>query len=531
MRAKVMDDGVVALLVPLPGVRMHFGASLCPSKLGSGRCEHAATEQQVEELLAAAKEVGGQWLITPRANGAISELNTTLSLLERARAMLGRRLYVIAPVSNPFELAQSDLAKATISNPQCGLLLNGGAFEAQSDGRRRPTRAECMDAWGKLAPRLDWYGDPAHIGSYSTLVRQLAERSRGGFVVADASVVPEAEAQAVPLRSEVEAAFTKHSGDWFLYRQARREHFACMRGGHYERGAGDEPPYADFIYHKAIRGTPPLTQWRNWSWTSAECPSLNSDLSPARMCDAFAHRKVLWIGDSLGFQTFISFNQLLGKQAPNPGFRGRWFGEVESNWMGTAAQVGCGGNVTYNFARNDWLSTAQWDRGCVTWNQLFHVCCRAWTHLVQKYDTLFLSAGDHVQKPESRWTNNVLHLANFLATNVSTATHLVWRNPPMGHVDCAQRTDPLDYSYKPPAKHHYGWDLLEPRDDAAFEILESFMPRRMHYVDAQRLSSYRPDRHVVGPKRDCLHYLLPGPPDDHILVFKQIMEGITRTGV
>ena len=86
-----MDDGVVALLVPLPGVRIHFAASLCPSKLGSGRCERAATLQRVEELLTTAKEVGGQWLITPRANGAISELNATLSLLQRARAMLGRR--------------------------------------------------------------------------------------------------------------------------------------------------------------------------------------------------------------------------------------------------------------------------------------------------------------------------------------------------------------------------------------------------------------------------------------------------------
>ena len=68
-------------------------------------------------------------------------------------------------------------------------------------------------------------------------------------------------------------------------------------------------------------------------------------------------------------------------------------------------------------------------------------------------------------------------------------------------------------------------------DDLIFEVLESLAPGRVIYLDAHELSNQRIDRHIGqihrsqgrGYMDDCLHYCLPGPPDDWNALLKELM--------
>ena len=71
----------------------------------------------------------------------------------------------------------------------------------------------------------------------------------------------------------------------------------------------------------------------------------------------------------------------------------------------------------------------------------------------------------------------------------------------------------------------YGWSHVEPNDRKRASIFDAVLgPKRVHYLDAAAISNRRADRHLVWrlklnisgrpPTFDCLHYCLPGPPDD-----------------
>lgn len=67
------------------------------------------------------------------------------------------------------------------------------------------------------------------------------------------------------------------------------------------------------------------------------------------------------------------------------------------------------------------------------------------------------------------------------------------------------------------------------------------IPGRVHYLEAYELSKTRADRHrvmtsfhantagkIVPVKEDCLHYCLPGPPDDWNALLKEVLLGAAQ---
>ena len=152
----------------------------------------------------------------------------------------------------------------------------------------------------------------------------------------------------------------------------------------------------------------------------------------------------------------------------------------------------------------------------------------AWAQELGKADVIVGTTGAHVIFPEGRHLNHTYMLARELKR---TNALLLWRNAYPGHEGCCRAdlspsTEPLAAPYTPRKHNSFHWDDIGPHDDAVFDIFESVMPRRVHYVDDARLLNVRQDRHICGTKDktgDCLHYFLPGPPDVSNLVLRHVL--------
>ena len=80
---------------------------------------------------------------------------------------------------------------------------------------------------------------------------------------------------------------------------------------------------------------------------------------------------------------------------------------------------------------------------------------------------------------------------------------------------------PPHFRYEPPLPDPFGWRRLPDVSRLFFEVFESIVPGQVRYIDSQEQARPRKDSHIGrlktlhGPERsDCLHYCLPGPPDD-----------------
>ena len=104
---------------------------------------------------------------------------------------------------------------------------------------------------------------------------------------------------------------------------------------------------------------------------------------------------------------------------------------------------------------------------------------------------------------------------------------LVWRTTGVAHTQCYTRAEPVvggDFlPVDAEGKELYGWKGFGLEGEKVISALEFTAPGRFHYLDANGLSNRRIDHHRNGGgagKRegqggsDCLHYCLPGPPDE-----------------
>ena len=191
----------------------------------------------------------------------------------------------------------------------------------------------------------------------------------------------------------------------------------------------------------------------------------------------------------------------------------------------------CNDTAVLGFARSDHLQDDHIPGQTCTKG---HVCRLRWS-TASRYDVLVLNRGIHIV-PDARLAHETLELASRLRAMPPTST-LIWRTTVPGHENCTEASQPLA-AYAPSPGHMYGWDQVERQNEIVFSTFESVMPGRLHYLDAYELSLTRADRHRVQEtihvsptgrlekvKHDCLHYCLPGPPDDWNMLLKIILRG------
>ena len=149
---------------------------------------------------------------------------------------------------------------------------------------------------------------------------------------------------------------------------------------------------------------------------------------------------------------------------------------------------------------------------------------------------LVLNRGIHIAT-DAALTRDTYELAALLRAMPLTQ-EIIWRSTVPGHENCTEGSQPLA-EYRPSPGHKYGWDQVARQNELVFSIFESAIPGRMHYLDAYEISLMRADRHRVRDtmyvtangrmdkvRGDCLHYCLPGPPDDWNMLLKVILTGL-----
>lgn len=310
----------------------------------------------------------------------------------------------------------------------------------------------------------------------------------------------------------------------------------CIEGGRLVRGSdANGPPYrlVDTPDLKDHYQTCRADSWRNWTWQAADpaCGEVGG------WCDALASRSILFVGDSVTMQHVWSLIHLAGTESEQrAAVRGS-----EADFRRRSDVSLCGGRARINYIRNDLLASKEWDPKC-RYSTATGTICRDFTKRVQGYNTLVLNTGLHtlVADSSSARAGRVANASHLFAQWLGAATRrrhidVIWRTAVAGHEGCRRVNSPLDAPYTPPdtgLSGRYHWPEVG-RNDAIWQaaLREALAPRPLRILDAAALSNRRADLHL-GRKRkfgsnkvveDCLHYCLPGPPDDWSLVLKRML--------
>lgn len=285
--------------------------------------------------------------------------------------------------------------------------------------------------------------------------------------------------------------------------------------------------------------------WRNWTWSVPGRPTCSD---PSAWCAAFAGRDILFVGDSLLEQMALSLAHRLGmqRQITRQSFdpQSLFLNLFQNNRANEGPfLVGCHGRTRLSFVRNDLACDRSWSDDCRTTRENV---CRPFAQLLDKQSqntTLVLNQGaHHLGLTLAREAQHTRLLAAWLVHNV-TLERIVWLISSPGHAGCENATEPLDAPYTPPSdaghgRVSYSWHTFVPRNARRAALLDVLLPGRVTYIDAASMSNRRADAHMISPgfgpgagsghatrgmPIDCMHWCLPGPPDDWNTVLKAIV--------
>ncbi|KAI3660176.1 hypothetical protein MP638_002573 [Amoeboaphelidium occidentale] len=153
-----------------------------------------------------------------------------------------------------------------------------------------------------------------------------------------------------------------------------------------------------------------------------------------------------------------------------------------------------------------------------------------WVKELMKSDTLIFSFGHHMYKLGELNTTYPAVVERMIKwfEDLKWSGTLIYVATPPGHPGCFRKTEPenQESSYSAEADI-YNWRStynLQFLWREAFQKSEK-LRNRSYFLDLSHMLQ-RPDAHYIGPKKDCLHWVIPGPIDTWsqflIHLFKQI---------
>lgn len=267
----------------------------------------------------------------------------------------------------------------------------------------------------------------------------------------------------------------------------------------------------------------PAAEWRvreaaKYTWrTHSECGQWG-EMDARALSSKLSGRRVLLVGDSLSATTFFSLRNHLLQQKDglpggvqdndNPDFCA---GRADHPKIASRPRLlACGevraGNASFVYIRDDALRTAA--EPLVQFPGLVSL---PWFDLVQaestRPDVIVLNRGAHF-KETAAFTAELQTTLNQLR---GAAPHLliVYRSTPPGHAHCARLHKPLSKRQNP-AKLPFHWGDFAAQNNVARRLVKQVGGV---WLDVDPMTALRPDGHLSPPK-DCLHYCLPGPPDE-----------------
>jgi len=310
---------------------------------------------------------------------------------------------------------------------------------------------------------------------------------------------------------------------------------ACVSGGKLVRDPPDVPPYEFNLtafkgQHDRYSHCNQPGSYHRWTWRAAD-RSCKMPTSRDEWCQRFASRSILFVGDSMSGQMYISLVHLLGS-AEWPQELAIRYDQKRINDMITSEFRACDGSVHVQFIRNDELIDPSWvvNKNSFTYLLQSH-SPNNWPFVkaARAFSTLVLNTGVHMSQTASADTlaARVEMRARFLVGWLNRTQHdVVWRTTVPGHPKCSYHVDPLERETTGPA--HYRWDLAAVHNELRLRVFdEGLPPGRLRVLDAYALTRLRADRHLGYVRRsnseDCLHYCLPGPPDDWNMVLARML--------
>eukprot|EP01062_Namystynia_karyoxenos_P037930 TRINITY_DN27596_c0_g1_i1.p1 TRINITY_DN27596_c0_g1~~TRINITY_DN27596_c0_g1_i1.p1 ORF type:complete len:542 (+),score=147.64 TRINITY_DN27596_c0_g1_i1:74-1627(+) len=282
--------------------------------------------------------------------------------------------------------------------------------------------------------------------------------------------------------------------------------------------------------HRCIDRPRPL--WRYLG--SGNCTVI--PFTAERFCAFMGNRSLLIVGDSLQHEQYMSLHFMLG-------------GELHTLCAGGSghcwrSRLYCSGRVNITYIRNDWLSAVP-----LFWYNAMglrpdHIGY-PWMEAATLFDIVVVLVAAHITP---FWTGNDSHahwqrrIDNAVAYFASPAFRgvVVARAQPGGHYGCPYHGPPeplkryqmlmhvtpkFTYLTRMKARiKKWRWDLYDDFNSYFRAKLRRALPAsRRIWLDTATPSELRPDLHKGAPN-DCLHYCLPGPPDNYNHMMLQALE-------
>lgn len=155
-----------------------------------------------------------------------------------------------------------------------------------------------------------------------------------------------------------------------------------------------------------------------------------------------------------------------------------------------------------------------------------------WIHyaLSGKYDYIILNRGAHYL-PTTLVNEQLELLIPFLhdIMNKFSKTQIFYRNTVSGHPKCSDFDKPLQlednynryvmHAFNSPEVRDFNWGKFPLQNKIITKAFESI---NAIIIDVNASAYFRPDSHS-RPNGDCLHYCLPGPVDNWVILFYNIL--------
>ena len=292
-------------------------------------------------------------------------------------------------------------------------------------------------------------------------------------------------------------------------------------------------------------------RYRQWEWTipkhvAAECPTSSTQpfkIIRKRYCSALANRSILFLGDSTQRDMFKSAVLLAIAAVNEPEILDANLTLDHDDRLPIKRVTVCRGTAHLAFVRSDRLDVYRYGK---LFESLPSVMApdpfrKPFSNFIansDEFDAVVLNRGIHVVN-DTYLVSGVRELATFLdkehrrRKRLGKHLDIFWRTTATGHKHCSRFTEPLVYRHVPSSL--YGWDKVEHQNELTRSALVEVLGNRVNFVDAFELSNLRPDRHVGYRRRvgstilDCLHYCLPGPPDDWNALLVTLLDGISKS--
>jgi hypothetical protein len=299
-----------------------------------------------------------------------------------------------------------------------------------------------------------------------------------------------------------------------------------------------------------------------YRWVDALCPVYVIDREKlCRVLDSLGLTYIFIVGDSLGMQMAQSLWKLLGNEDDpyrSKAERFRWKRTVDCSMFYNDAMSNPSAYRGFDivYTRNDILNNNSLDLhvggGSDSMNCGIAEYCVPWISKFQDYASstgignalLIVNLGTHVHDVDHyrEYLNAFLESLQVIYKNQEQQRRkdiIFFRTTPPGHEYCQKQNIAPLRSYQEYLTHHFIQDF---KSYHLFPIYNALTEERLlsindetniniRLLDVVPMTVLRPDGHTSGPQKcstckdnDCLHYILPGPPDwwNH-LMFSQLV--------